>query len=171
MKVLIVVDMVKDFVQEDGALYCGQQARQIIPFIQEKIAQARQKGDKIIYICDFHEKDDLEFRMFPAHCVKGSRGAEILDELKPIESDIIIRKSRYSGFYKTNLEEILAECKPEEVEVLGVCTSICVMDTVGGLRNRNYKVTVYKEGVADFDPKAHEFALERMRKIYGARVV
>jgi len=55
--------------------------------------------------------------------------------------------------------------------VVGVCTSICVMDTVGGLVDRDYAPIVPVRGVADFDPEAHEFALKRMKKIYGARIL
>ena len=58
----------------------------------------------------------------------------------------------------------------DEIEVVGVCTSICVMDTVGGLANRDYKITVPVKGVADFDPEMHQFSLKRMEKIYGADV-
>jgi nicotinamidase/pyrazinamidase len=54
---------------------------------------------------------------------------------------------------------------------VGVCTNICVMDTVGGLANRDYNITVPRAGVADFDTEFHEFALKRMGKIYGARIV
>jgi len=53
---------------------------------------------------------------------------------------------------------------------VGVCTSICVMDTVGGLANRDYNITVPVKGVADFDPEMHQFSLKRMEKIYGADV-
>jgi nicotinamidase-related amidase len=109
--------------------------------------------------------------MFPKHCVKGTRGAEIIDELSVKENDIIISKTRYSGFYDTNLDKVLKDKKIEEVEVVGVCTSICVMDTVGDLRNRDYPVIVRKDGVADFDEEAHLFSLKRMEKIYGAKVL
>ena len=44
------------------------------------------------------------------------------------------------------------------------------MDTVAELRNREYPVIVYRQGVADFDPEAHEFALKRMEKVYGAKI-
>jgi nicotinamidase/pyrazinamidase len=56
------------------------------------------------------------------------------------------------------------------VEVVGVCTSICVMDTVGGLANRDYRIRVPRAGVADFDDEAHQQALQRMERLYGATV-
>jgi nicotinamidase-related amidase len=45
------------------------------------------------------------------------------------------------------------------------------MDTTGDLRNRDYQAVIPVDGVADIDPLAHEFALSRMRRIYGARLV
>ena len=171
MKALLVVDMLEDFLDAGGALFCGKGAQEIIPFVQRRINQARGEGTLVIYICDAHREDDLEFAMFPRHCLAGTKGARIIKELKAQDADIVIKKTRYSGFYGTNLGEILRERQVEEVEMVGVCTSICVMDTVGDLRNRDYEVIVYKEGVADFDEEAHQFALKRMEKIYGAKVV
>jgi nicotinamidase/pyrazinamidase len=171
MKVLFVIDMLKDFIEEDGALYCGKTSRVIISFIKQKIDEFHKREDLVVYLCDSHQKDDPEFKMFPPHCVAGTRGAEILDELPVEKSDIIIKKSRFSAFYNTNLDQVLYENKVTTVHVVGVCTSICVMDTVGDLRNRDYEVKIYSQGVADFDPEAHEFALKRMGQTYGAYIV
>lgn len=168
---LIVVDMLVDFIDKDGALYCGPTADKIVPFVRQKIEQAREGGDLVIYAADSHRPDDKEFEMFPKHCVKGTPGAQVIDELKPVRGDRIVRKTSLSAFYRTRLESILKEKKIGSVAVVGVCTSICVMDTVGGLCYRGYPTTVYKKGVADFDPKFHRFALERMEKTYGAKVI
>lgn len=170
MKALLVIDMLKDFINPDGALFCGETSREIIPLIREKIEEFHKNGDLVIFICDSHEEDDLEFKMFPKHSVTGTEGAQIIDELPVGKEDEIVHKKRYSSFYGTNLEAVLKENSVSEAHVVGVCTSICVMDTVGDLRNRDFKVIVYKKGVADFDPNAHTFSLERMEKIYGAEI-
>lgn len=170
MEALFVVDMLKDFLNKDGSLYCGDSARKIIPFIKGKIEEFQKKGDLVVFICDSHDEDDLEFKMFPKHCVTNTKGAEIIDELPVGEKAIIIKKKRYSAFYGTELDNILNNYKISKVHVLGVCTSICVMDTVGDLRNRDFSVIIYEKGVADFDQQAHEFALQRMEKIYSAKV-
>ena len=83
----------------------------------------------------------------------------------------MIPKKRFSGFYGTPLEAVLEAGGAQTVEVVGVCTSICVMDTVGGLADRDYGVVVPTQGVADFDPQNHAFALKRMQAIYGAQVL
>lgn len=169
-RALLVIDMLNDFIQEGSVLDCGPSSRQIIPFIQQKINEFHQSGDLVIFVCDSHQPSDPEFEMFPPHCVKGTPGAQIIPQLEVKDSDIIIPKRKYNAFFGTRLEEILKEKKIVEVHVVGVCTSICVMDTVGELRNREYQVIVYRQGVADFDADAHEFALKRMKKVYGAKI-
>nr|HID59053.1 cysteine hydrolase [Desulfobacterales bacterium] len=170
-KALIVVDMLNDFVDEKGSLYCGETARDIIPFIKERIDEYHQQGDLVIYLQDTHDENDREFERFPRHCIKGTWGHGIIPELKPDEHDQIVLKRRFSGFFETGLEEILRSHRIDEVEVVGVCTSICVMDTVGDLSSRDYSVTVPRAGVADFDPEFHDFALRRMERTYGAKIV
>ena len=168
---LIVVDMLNDFVDEKGALYCGQSAREIIPFVKSRVEACRTGECLVIYLQDSHAEDDKEFEKFPPHSVTGTWGHEIIPELAPKEGDIVIQKRRYSGFFETQLGDLLEKHQIQDVEVVGVCTNICVMDTVGDLANRDLNVTVPKAGVADFDQEFHEFALNRMDKIYGAKIV
>ena len=64
MKALLVIDMLQDFIAEDGVLTTGKAGREIIGFIQEKIQEFREQGYPVIFICDHHEADDKEFDMF-----------------------------------------------------------------------------------------------------------
>lgn len=170
-KALIVVDMLNDFIDDNGALFCGKTARDIVPFIRQKIEDYRGRKYAVIFLQDAHDENDAEFEKFPRHCVAGTWGSEVIPELAPGPTDIVVSKKRYSGFYGTDLDKILEDRKVKEVEVVGVCTSICVMDTVGGLANRDYSISVAADGVADFDQAFHEFALKRMSQLYGARIV
>ncbi|KKM94060.1 hypothetical protein LCGC14_1202200 [marine sediment metagenome] len=169
-KALLVIDMLNDFVHPQGTLYFPQ-GEAIIPNIDAKIIRYRTEGNLIVYICDSHDLDDKEFDRFPPHAVKGTSGAAVIFELAPLQNEMIVEKQRYSGFYNTNLINFLRRVDNPIVEVVGVCTSICVMDTVGGLVNRDYKVVVPRDCVADFDQEMHEFALKRMKNIYGAEIV
>ncbi len=170
-RALLVIDMLRDFLEKDGSLFCGEKARRIIPFVVDQINSFYQTGEPVIFIRDSHDRRDKEFSLFPPHCVKGTRGAEIIPELPVKKGAIMVPKTRYSAFYGTKLAAILKRMGVEEVYVTGVCTSICVMDTVGDLRNRDYPVYVFRRGVADFDATAHRFALRRMEKIYGAKII
>ena len=174
-KTLIVVDMLNDFLKPDGGLYCGPTAEAIIPAVKAKVDEYFKNGDHIIFLADAHDEDDLEFNRFPKHCIDGTKGANLIDTLEDTYvfygKSTLISKTRYSGFYGTRLEDILKSTNPDIVEVVGICTSICVMDTVGGLANRDYKINVYKDMVADFDSEMHEMALKRMVALYGVNLI
>lgn len=170
-KALLIIDMLNDFVREDGALYIGNAGRKIIPVIAELAADARSKGWPVFYICDQHRPDDLEFKMFPPHCIIGSEGARVCDELVPEERDLIIPKRRYSGFYGTELDLALRERGIEEIILVGVCTNICVLYTAADARMRNYRAVVVKDGVASFDEAAHRFALNEMERTLGVVLI
>lgn len=169
-KVLLVIDMINDFLDPRGALYCGEPARAIIPAVRRIMEDFTRHRHLIVMVKDAHRTDDPEFNMFPPHAVRGTWGGAVIPELPVPQEAAIIEKTRYSAFFGTPLEEMLKEYAPDEVWVVGVCTSICVMDTVGDLRNRDYPVVVPSEAVADFDPEFHAFALKRMQRVYGADV-
>ena len=115
--------------------------------------------------------------MFPPHCIRGSGEDEVVPELAPFAAHgVVVRKSRYSGFYGTELDDVLRRLRPEVVEVVGVCTDICVMHTVADLRNRDYPVVVRRDMVETYDAPGHDgdevngFALSHMRDVLGARI-
>jgi nicotinamidase-related amidase len=168
---LIVTDMLRDFIDPQGALYVGPRGREIIPFVVQKIEEVRAQGGVVVYVCDAHAPDDREFKYFAPHAVKGTWGAALIPELTLKPSDYRVEKTRYSCFYNTDLEEILKKEQVEAIEVVGVCTSICVMETVKEAFDRDIPTLVYREGVADFDPEAHAFALKHMARVLGAQVV
>jgi nicotinamidase/pyrazinamidase len=168
---LIVADMLNDFLDPKGSLYVGAQARKIIPFIAQKLAEFRAGGGVVIFVCDAHAPHDREFRLFPPHAVKGTWGARVIPELPPAPGDYQVEKTRYSAFARTNLDELLKQEEVTEVQVVGVLTSICVLETVKELFDRDIAAVVYRQGVADADPEAHAFALKHMQRVLGARVV
>ncbi|WP_088554294.1 cysteine hydrolase family protein [Calderihabitans maritimus] len=166
-KALLIIDMLNDFVREDGALYVGPDGKRIVPKIQEEIEKARKSGIPVIYICDNHREDDAEFNMFPPHCIKGTEGSEVIKELEPAPGDYIIPKRRYSAFFGTDLDALLRELGVEELILTGVCSNICVLYTAADARMRNYRVTVVKDGVASFKEEVHRFALQEMESTLG----
>ena len=168
--VVIVVDMLRGFLEEGHPLYCGAAARSIIPCLRRLLEQETAKGSPIIFLKDAHAPDDKEFEMFPPHCVEGTLECDIIPELAEFEGEMI-PKRRYSGFYDTILDARLREVQPEKLIVVGVCTDICVMHTVADARNRDYWVEVPRDCVASFDPEAHAFALKHMEKVLGAAIV
>ena len=151
---VLIVDMVRGFLEEGYPLYCGARARRIIPNIKSLLEQQIAQGSSVFFLSDNHSPDDAEFKMFPPHCLKGTAEAEVIPELAGYQSEII-PKRRFSGFFDTPLEDKLSKLKPEKLIICGVCTDICVLHTVADARNRDYTVEVPVDCVASFDEKAH----------------
>lgn len=126
MKLLIVVDMQNDFI--DGALG-SKMAEAIVPGVKKRIEEF---DGEIIFTRDTHTEnylDTQEGRRLPViHCVKDTDGWQISDALPIPEGAIIIDKETFGS---TDLSECLAMLESaehiESVELLGLCTDICVI--------------------------------------------
>ncbi|MDE2938628.1 MAG: cysteine hydrolase [Chloroflexota bacterium] len=169
--VVLVIDMVRGFVEPGHNLYC-EGYRPLIPRIQELLDRETAAGSSVLFVSDHHLPDDLEFQIFPVHCVIGTEEPEVIPELAGyLTGDNLVPKNRYSGFFNTDLEQRLADLQPDKVIVCGVCTDICVLHTTSDARNRDYKVEIPADCVATFDPDAHTWALGHLEKILGATVI
>ncbi|TRZ48924.1 MAG: nicotinate phosphoribosyltransferase [Dehalococcoidia bacterium] len=166
---VLVIDMIKGFLEKGYPAYCGRKARSIIPNIQGLLEQELAQGSKVFFICDHHAPDDLEFKMFPPHCIEGTVETESVPELADYPGEMI-PKRRFSSFFDTPLEEKLRQLKPEKLIVCGICTDICVLQTVADAKARDYEVEVPVDCVASFNEGAHRLALEYMEKTLGAKL-
>ncbi len=171
MKALLVIDMLVDFIDPKGALYIGPVAREIVPEVKARVQEYRLKGDPVIYLCDHHLAADREFEMFPPHGLRGSGGEEIIPELTPQPGERVIYKRRFSAFFGTDLDLTLRDLGVTEIELVGVCTNICILYTAAEARMHSYKVKVPVKGVASFDQAAHDFALNELDKTLGVKLI
>ena len=170
--VVLVVDMVRGFLEPGHNLYCGDDDRKIIPNVRELLERERRAGSAVLFISDHHDPDDLEFQVFPVHCVKGTEEPDVIPELAGfLTGSNVIPKNRYSGFFNTDLAQRLERLKLDKLVICGVCTDICVLHTTSDARNRDYPVDVPAGCVASFNPDAHAWALRHLEKILGARIV
>lgn len=167
---LLVVDMLTDFLEPGGRLFCGEAARTIIPRVTEQVEAARLAGTPVIFIADSHLPGDAEFAMFPPHCIQETPGAAVVEELRPRAGERIIFKRRFSGFYGTDLDLTLRELGVDELVLTGVCTNICILYTAADARMRQYRVRVLRDAVASFDQDAHDWALRQLETVLGATV-
>jgi nicotinamidase-related amidase len=167
---LIVTDMVNDFLDPQGALFVGPAGRAIIAFVAHKVKETRAGGGVVIFVCDAHAPDDREFGHFRPHAVQGTWGSEIVPEIPSLPGDYREDKTRYSALHNTGLEDILRREGVSQTELVGVCTSICIMFTAVSLLDREFPCRVYRDGVADFDAGAHLFALKHMQML-GVEVI
>ena len=155
---VLVIDMLNDFLEPDGAMPLLEGRRLYEP-IRRLLAAAREAGTKVIWICDEHLPTDREFEKRSVHCLKGSWGAEIVDELEPKTSELRIPKTRYSGFFETDLDQRLRQDGIDHLILTGVVTNICVRSTAHDAFFRDYGVTIPVECVAATSDREQESTL------------
>ena len=162
MKVLVVVDMQKDFI--DGALGTTE-AVGIVPAVIEKIKKYEDECGVILYTKDTHHLNYLETRegrRLPIkHCIRGTEGHKIPDEILRGHR-MIIEKPTFGSY---ELVDYLASINFREVELIGLCTDICVVSNAMLIKARvpEREVTVDSSCCAGVTPETHEAALTTMR--------
>jgi nicotinamidase/pyrazinamidase len=169
-KALLVIDMLNDFVL-DGAPLKIPHVEKIIEPVKRETEKARNEGYPVIYLCDSHNKNDREFKMFPPHAVKNTEGSKIIEELKPQGTDIILRKSTFSAFFGTDLDKVLKRLNIKKLIFTGVATSICVLYTVVDALMRDYGVYIVEDAVIGLNPEDHRFALKQMERVLKVNII
>ena len=166
---VLIVDMLNDFCKEGGAMVLAE-GMEVVGPLNALIAAGRRKGLPIIFINDCHRagKVDKEFEKRVPHCVQGTWGAEIIEELVPREEDYCIPKRRFSGFYQTDLDLVLRELGVKTVIVTGVVTNICVRSTCHDAFFRGYRVIVPSDCVRATGPREQESTLWDIETHFGA---
>ena len=161
MKVLVVVDMQKDFI--DGALGTAE-AVAIVPYVKQVIETF---DGKVLFTRDTHFEDYMqtqEGKNLPVmHCVKGTPGWEIHPELEALRKTAAIDKLTFGS---SELPKILAqEEKIESLSFLGLCTDICVISNVMITKAffPEVPVIVDAKGCAGVTPDSHKNALAAMK--------
>ncbi len=162
---IIVVDMQNDFVNEKGALFVPTAPATIGP-IKRLLEKARREGVRIFYTQDTHYDNDPEYRIWGEHAKYGTWGWEIVDELKPTEVDIVIRKTRYDGFYGTPLDDLLRVYGIENLVITGTVANICVLHTAGSAALRWYKVIVPMDAISALTDFDYHAALRQIHFLY-----
>ena len=157
-KTLIVVDMQNDFI--DMALGT-KEAVAIVPAVKAKINEYAEAGNEIIFTRDTHGEDYLETpegKKLPVpHCIKGTAGWEIADGLY-VDGCKIIDKPNFG--WPNWKEESL-----EDVEIIGLCTDICVVSNALIIKANfpDASVKVDSACCAGVTPETHEAALATMK--------
>lgn len=177
MKALLVIDMINDFIDENGVLYIGNDGRNIIGPITEKINEYQDAHDTIFIICDSHTQNDPEFKLFPKHAVTGTWGCMVVPEIADVfclfnvsNFPVVIGKNTFDAFHKTSLLDMLKRSNIDTVEIVGCCTSICVGATAMEAGKHGISVEIPSNCVADFDQEAHEFFLKYLKNIHGVKI-
>lgn len=151
---LLIVDMQNDFVLPGApAVIAG--AYPTIPRIREILEYFRQAGLPVFHIVRSYPSDgsDIEITrrdefLSRPYVVPGTKGAEIVDDLTPVEGEIIITKSRFSGFFRTGLEERLRGLGIGQVIICGTQYPNCIRATAFDAISCDFPTTVITDAAS-----------------------
>ena len=163
-KLLIVVDMHTDFVT--GALGT-KEAQAIVPVVAEKIKKAKEEGTDVIFTLDTHEEnylDTQEGKHLPVpHCIKNTEGWMLIPELRPLAGGCMsVEKPTFGS---TRLAHIVGRAGYDEIELIGLCTDICVISNAMILKASvpETPISVDASCCAGVTPESHANALASMK--------
>lgn len=163
---ILVVDMLNDFVY--GALTC-ERGKAIVPATAQLLDAARKAGVPVIFCNDAHRKGiDRELQIWGDHAIAGTPGAEVIHELGLSDSDYVVPKRRYSGFFQTDLDILLKELGVQTVVMTGLHTHMCVRHTSADAYCLGYDVVVAKEATDSFTEDDYTSGLTYLKTCYGA---
>ena len=178
---VVVVDAQNDFFGNDSA--SAKLARnlskgyEVVKRIQALLEQARKAGVKVVYLqhtnlpnhaassavqvwAGMRRYKIMNPALIPVFTLEGSKGQEIVEEIKPTGSDVVVKKSRQSGFVGTNLDMLLRSHRVTTIVVTGVVTQGCVLGTASDARYYDYFVVIPRDCVDSPIADLHEAALK-----------
>ena len=163
---ILVVDMLNDFVT--GSLACDR-GKAIVPATAELLDAAREKGVPVIFCNDAHIAGiDRELKLWGDHAIAGTKGAEVIPELKLSDKDYVVPKRRYSGFFQTDLDILLKELSVKTVVMTGLHAHMCVRHTSADAYCLGYDVVVAKQATDSFTEEDYIGGLAYLKTCYGA---
>ncbi len=185
---LLVVDMQRGFLRPGEAMEVAP-ARECVPRIRALLDTFRAKRLPVAFTEFVYSEAAplLVGELHPEHkparpgaptgfgrpssaCLEGTPSAETVEELRPAPGELVVRKRWYDGFAGTPLDGALRARGVTSLVVTGTMTDICVLATVIGAFNREYRVTVADDGVATLWPEIQRATLDIIGRAYG-RVV
>ena len=181
---LIVIDMQRDFLLPGGfGSSLGNDVDQllkVVPPLAGLIAAARAAGIMVIHTREGHEPDLSDCppaklnRGAPSKrigdpgkygriLIRGEYGHDIVDELAPVEDEVVIDKPGKGAFYATELGDILTEAGITQLRVTGVTTEVCVHTTTREANDRGYECLVVSDCVGSYFPDFQKIGLAMIK--------
>lgn len=178
---LIVIDMQRDFLLPGGfGESLGNDVHhllKVVPPLAALIAAAREAGVMVIHTREGHQPDLSDCppaklnRGAPSKrigdvdkygriLIRGEYGHDIVDELAPIDGEVVIDKPGKGAFYATDLQDVLVAAGITQLLVTGVTTEVCVHTTTREANDRGYECLVISDCVGSYFPEFQRIGLE-----------
>jgi len=169
---LIVIDMINAIAKGQGPPYTISPQRQsVIEHYQRLIAHCRKVGTPIIYFTNERRPDGVDAPKTKSDIMGGAGGnpmapgsvaTQVIDELKPAPEDFLQVKTRFSGFYGTNLDSILKSLGTETILVGGISTQRSVEGTARDAKNRDLQCVVVSDCCTAGEQDVHDMTINHV---------
>ncbi len=162
---LVVIDLANDFVLPGGVIADAggpayqARARAIIPNLRRLVEAAREAGVLVVYATDAHTPGDAELAKWPPHAMKGTRWADIVEELAPATGDVVLEKTTYSPFVSSDIDAELRRRGITRLYITGLHTDCCARHTAGDAFQRGYDLVWVTDALQAFTEEAHRDGL------------
>ncbi len=161
---IIIVDMLKDNLKEGSRHPIIQEARVIIPNLQKLLKEGRKNRFPVVFANDSFLEGDFIFRgRMKVHALRGTKGAEVIDELRSESGDIILPKRRFSAFFKTDLDQTLHTLRVDTIIVTGITVEVCVLMTAMDGLSHDFSVIILEDCTASQTKEMHQSCLNLYR--------
>jgi len=162
---LIIIDMLKDTFEKHPDSFISKEALKFVPTINRLSSIFRDKGFPVIFSCDSFLEDDFIFqgKMKP-HSIRGTEGAEVIDQLDRELGDIVSEKRRFSAFFKTDMDQTLRKFGCDTVVIAGISTHICVLSTLIDAVSLDFKAILLKDCCQAHTPEIHNGIIQIYEK-------
>jgi ureidoacrylate peracid hydrolase len=171
---LVVIDMQGDFLDE-GAPCLVPAGRSVVAPLQRVLSACREARMPIVHVRTVWQADGVDRSPFVTSerldregLRRGQPGAEVIPELAPLHGEYVVDKTRYSGFFQTNLEQLLRSLGVTHVIVGGVATNFCVRATVHDASFRDFFPIVLTDCTASYSEAEHRQSLRDIDAGFGA---
>jgi len=165
---MLVIDVQEEWRTPDSPLYLGD-FKELVAKVKELVEVSRKKGIPVIWVRHVLNADGSDRERFQPKdmnfMVEGTKGAQIMSELKPLPSETILRKNKLSCFLDTNLDELLKKMKVDELILSGIMTNGCVRTTAIDASSRNFKVTLVKDCCSTDSKETDEFTFKDLKNL------
>lgn len=161
---IIVVDMVKDNFKEGSRHPITLRARAIIPNLQKLLEECHRRRFPVVFACDSFLKGDFIFKgRMKIHSLRGTEGSEVVDDLRPEATDIVLPKRRFSAFFKTDLDQTLRMLGVDTIIVTGITVEVCVLMTAMDGLSHDFSVILLEDCTASKNEATHQTCLDLYR--------
>lgn len=166
---VLVIDMLNDFCKPEGRMYLPG-CESLLPQQRAVVTAARQHKMPVFWVVQCHDarlRRDRELLKRGTHCLIGTWGARVIDDLPSEPGDFHLYKHRYSAFFRTELDLMLKDMQCDQLIVFGVVTNICVRSTVHDAFFEGYEVVVPADCCAATGPREQESSLYDIATHFG----